>query len=123
MCKATFAECEGFETYAHRFYIGDTPIPGRIYSCADTASESECCLRSPLPQYTGVGCYTILYIVRDCRELVEMCATCASIWRDLAAFRGEPNPIVDVGTYDEGPPIECGDCGREIESSYGAPSE
>lgn len=55
-----------------------------------------------LPQYTSLGGYTILYT----RDNECFCAKCART-TDHAA------------TYDEGDPIECDECGAEIESSYG----
>ena len=57
---------------------------------------------APLPQYTSVGCYTILYE----RNGECFCAKCAR-HSDRAA------------TYDEGETLECAKCGHEIESSYG----
>jgi len=67
-----------------------------------------------LPQYSLVGCYTILYA----RDDKVFCAECAlKALRDPEKEAKEwPN---DCGTYDEGDPLDCCNCDKEIESSYG----
>lgn len=67
-----------------------------------------------LPQFTSIGCYTIGYWTKKSNP---MCAACATIHSD------DTNPVMYAGTYDEGPTIECEECGKEIESSYGDPDE
>ncbi len=57
-----------------------------------------------LPQYTSIGSYTILYV--DSKSGECYCAECAK-------------PEHDAGTFDEGEPIPCDECGTAIESSYG----
>ena len=61
-----------------------------------------------LPQYTSLGSYTILYLAGD----RTLCAECATKLHD----EGE---LVTGYPFDEGDPIPCDDCDREIESSYG----
>ena len=62
-----------------------------------------------LPQYSSIGCYTILYLSKASEPL---CADCAS----------DPENKADVcGDFAEGAPIECAVCGKQIESSYGDP--
>ena len=67
---------------------------------------------NPLPNWTSIGGYTILYLSKkdNC-----FCGDCASGHED------KDDPIVKAGTYDEGPAIECNGCGKMIESSYGDP--
>lgn len=74
--------------------------------------------------FTSVGSYTLIYIVADGGIL---CPDCAN--GDNGSEATE-DPIADkqwrlIGcqTYDEGPPIPCEHCGKEIESSYGDPSQ
>jgi hypothetical protein len=62
-----------------------------------------------LPQYTSLGGYTILYLATGDKPL---CAKCATKLNDA----GE---LVTGYPFDEGDPITCDDCDREIESSYG----
>lgn len=69
---------------------------------------------NPLPSYTGIGCYTIIYYTRKEEPLCGRCATKHSDSYD---------PVSHAGTYDEGPSVECSNCGKEIESSYGDPRE
>lgn len=63
-----------------------------------------------LPCYTSIGCYTIVYYTK---RSTCLCGKCATKWED------ETNPVVNAGTYDEGPTLSCEECGSEIESSYG----
>lgn len=65
--------------------------------------------------YTEIGGYTIVYIY----ENGIYCNECAS--KMYAEARG--NIRFEYDTYDEGCPIECADCGKDIESSYGDPYE
>lgn len=63
-----------------------------------------------LPQYSSIGCYTILYQTRKGNFL---CAKCASEHED------EDDAVSHAGSYDEGEPVNCNTCEVEIESSYG----
>ena len=64
---------------------------------------------------TEIGGYTVVYI----HENGIYCNECAS--KMHAEARG--NIRFRFETYDEGSPIECADCGKDIESSYGDPDE
>jgi len=64
--------------------------------------------RFGLPQYTSVGCYTILYLDKHSEPLCVACAT----WE---RFKG---PIVS-GAFWEGDSLQCAECNGDIESSYG----
>jgi hypothetical protein len=66
-----------------------------------------------LPGLTRLGAYTIIYLTKDDGVL---CSDCAS------SPDTDP-PAVLAGTYDEGPPLECEGCGRQIESSSGDPDD
>ena len=69
---------------------------------------------SKLPQFTSIGSNTILYLTFRDRAL---CACCASAWED------ETDPVMRAALFDEGDPIDCEECEREIESSYGPVSK
>lgn len=64
----------------------------------------------PLPQYTGIGCYTIIYYTRKEEPLCSQCAT---------KHQDSYDPVSHIETYDEGPTLKCSGCGKDIESSYG----
>ena len=66
-----------------------------------------------LPQYTSIGCYTIVYYTKQSEAV---CGKCATVWDN------EYNPITLCGIYEEGPTLECEECGCQIESSYGDPN-
>ena len=68
-----------------------------------------------LPAFTSIGCYTLVYY---CKGGDVLCAACASKNK-----REGYECVIDVGTYDEGPTLQCDDCNSEIESSYGDPDE
>lgn len=74
--------------------------------------------RQHLPFYSEWGCYPITYLTKQGNEL---CADCAT--KSLYLLDDEFDPPVNYDTYDEGPPIQCNDCGRMIESAYGDPEE
>lgn len=61
--------------------------------------------------FTIPGCYTLIYFNEKDEVLCSGCATKVA------------EEIIHVRTYDEGPTINCSDCGKEIESSYGEPEE
>ena len=83
-------------------------VSSNVYKCVGVASGE------PLPAYTSIGMYTILYAT-DRGEAI--CAKCAT------SYDNEDDPITMAGTYDEGEPLYCNECNCEIESSYGAVSE
>ncbi|HZZ17161.1 MAG TPA: hypothetical protein VFE08_14500 [Candidatus Sulfotelmatobacter sp.] len=74
--------------------------------------------RQHLPFFSEMGAYTIVYLTEQGNEL---CADCAT--RALYLLDDESDPPIASGTYDEGPVIQCDDCNRDIESSYGDPEE
>lgn len=65
----------------------------------------------PLPAFTPFGSHTMIYVEKSGAEVCAKCA--ANTEKQLS--------LVDYGTYDEGPVIECAECGDDIESSYGDP--
>ncbi len=65
-----------------------------------------------LPSYSSVGGYTIIYYTRS-EEPV--CGKCATVWDD------DTDVVTHVGSYDEGPTVQCCECGTDIASSYGDP--
>src|ERR1700747_2819068 len=73
-----------------------------------------------LPFYSWPGSYTIIYLTRGGDTLCAECAT-----KEIRAwmYDDSDDPPVEYGTYDEGPVIQCDDCNRDIESSYGDPEE
>lgn len=68
----------------------------------------------PLPKYTSLGSYPILYL--DSRDR----ALCADCCNDPECELG---PAVLCDVHWEGEAIECEACGYEIESAYGPVSE
>lgn len=66
----------------------------------------------PLPAFTSLGGYTILYL--DTHESV-LCADCATNERN----QGHNEPTGHL--FEEGPSTSCEECNIEIESSYGDP--
>lgn len=73
--------------------------------------------RSPhreLPSIAWPGAYPLYYLLRDGDTL---CPTCAEKHQDTLC------PIIAYDIHYEGPPVICGECGKEIESAYGDPSE
>jgi hypothetical protein len=80
------------------------------------------------PQFTSIGCYTILY---RCADGGELCAACVNgengseVGSDGVVYDdGTSDPqwtVVSADMYDEGPTVQCAHCGADIESSYGDP--
>ena len=69
-----------------------------------------------LPQYTSVGCYTLLYLAPTAYNGLDvLCAKCATIERT----RGYQVNTLYVTSYDEGANETCNECGCSIPSSYG----
>ena len=66
-----------------------------------------------LPSFSSVGGYTIIYYSKRGEPFCGGCAT---------KHEDEHDPIMHAGTYDEGPTLECSECGTDIESSYGDPN-
>ena len=87
------------------------------------------------PYYAFPGGYTIIYIAGDnevlcpeCANLPEAYSTAEkreAIKKGLDRVDGPPDytdrawELVAVDTYDEGLPIQCAHCNKDIESSYG----
>lgn len=67
-----------------------------------------------LPCQSSIGGYTIIYYSK---RADPFCGKCASKHTD------DCDPISYAGSYDEGPDLECSECGDKIESSYGDPEE
>lgn len=67
-----------------------------------------------LPSYSSIGGYAIIYYTR--RE-DPVCGECASKWEN------DCDKIAHAGSYDEGPTLNCTECGCDIESSYGPESD
>lgn len=67
-----------------------------------------------LPSYAWPGGYPMYYLDNDHSEL---CPDCANEHEE----GGEG--ISAGGTHMEGPPIQCENCGKDIESAYGDPDE
>jgi len=85
-------------------------------------------LAGKFPAFSSIGSYTIRYLTADGADL---CAACVNgengsdVGSDDAVYDdGSTDPqwtVVAVGTYDEGPVIQCDHCNADIESSYGDP--
>lgn len=71
---------------------------------------------------SSLGGYTIIYFAHDYNTLTHgydtLCANCAAAMRDAGNLRS-----LQRQTYDEGPPLNCELCNKEIESSYGDPGD
>lgn len=63
-----------------------------------------------LPAHVWPGGYQMIYITKDGQVV---CPACANAERD--------DPPIAGDVFWEGPAIECDDCGKRIESSYGDP--
>lgn len=118
-----------------------------FFGCED--NDAGPCFREPPPSLTSYGCYPIVYLphgrgISACENGNVLCGDCAGKARDLAAYevllndeRTDREPLEIAmwqghGTklpkrclvgevFYEGPPEECGDCGKSIESAYGDP--
>lgn len=107
-----------------RLMRGDAPNVGgylsrhELVSKAITGKEGIAHVRAAydgfFSDYAFPGGYSVLFTTDrgDC-----LCATCAK--REFIMS----NIDVTAGTYDEGPILQCDECGTEIESSYGDPDE
>lgn len=69
----------------------------------------------PLPAFTSFGCYPIAYFTKRGDTLCAKCAT--------EDDNGDDDPVTLADVYWEGEPIQCDDCGCDIESAYGPVSE
>jgi hypothetical protein len=71
-----------------------------------------------LPSFSSIGSYTLVYYTEgwDC-----LCAECATTELINWMHGHDSNPPYHYDTYDEGPPVHCEECGKEMESSYGDP--
>jgi hypothetical protein len=90
------------------------------------------------PTYAWPGGYTIIYLMADGEVLCPDCANLPEAYttkekreaQRSGADRDDPRDFTDkdweivaVDVYDEGPPLHCANCNKEIESSYGDPEE
>jgi hypothetical protein len=64
-----------------------------------------------LPAYTWPGCYPIVYLTESG---LTICPTCAG-------ESDTSDPVAGSGVHWEGEPLQCEDCGKDIESAYGIP--
>lgn len=74
-----------------------------------------------LPACSSFGGYSIVYWTRrgDC-----LCPSCATTALDrVDGGDGHEDPPIIGDAYWEGPPMQCEECGTDIESSYGDPNE
>jgi hypothetical protein len=69
--------------------------------------------------FTSIGCYTLVATTRDGDCLHPQCVRKSFRTEARKVRRKESDRIVNVSTYDEGPALECAECGEIIESSYG----
>jgi hypothetical protein len=81
-------------------------IQSSVYECLGIAEQDK---GKPLPSYTGLGTYPIVYITDTCDYL---CATCASD----ETFEDD---IVAADVFYEGSAIRCEGCDKMIDSAYG----
>jgi hypothetical protein len=102
-----------------------TTVAVRHYRYASDHST----LAGKFPQFSSVGCYTILY---HCADGGELCAACVN--GENGSEVGSDDVVYDDGTsdpqwtvtaadsYDEGPVKQCDHCNADIASSYGDPN-
>jgi hypothetical protein len=69
------------------------------------------------------GLYTVIAVTRDGDCIHPECVRKSFLAEARKLKRGEYDRIEVVGTYDEGSPLECRECGELIESSYGDTEE
>jgi hypothetical protein len=90
--------------------------PGISDTIAETLRRSD---DNKLPTYAWPGGYTLIATDNHGRTL---CMDCANEYlRTRQDGYYYPERLEDYGTYDEGPDMECDECGKIIESSYGDP--
>jgi hypothetical protein len=76
--------------------------------------------------FTSHGCYTLVMYCADGEVVHPLC-----VRANLKSYLSRVSPgsgtrsdrVVCAGTYDEGPALQCVECGEDIESSYGDPEE
>jgi hypothetical protein len=116
------------------------------YGCED--HDAGPCWSTPPDSFTSYGCYPIVYYLHEQDSHNDgdaFCGDCAGKARDLAAYevllndertdrillpvimwQGHgmrlPRRTLLGSVYEEGSPVECCDCGCEIESAYGDPN-
>lgn len=88
------------------------------YMLTDEYGDLKPLNRQHLPAYAWPGGYPILYLTAGGCDLCADCATKA-----LYLLDDEPDPPVACDVYWEGPPLNCDDCGREVQSAYGDPDD
>jgi hypothetical protein len=73
--------------------------------------EEEIQEKGKLPSHSFPGAYPIYYVNQ---QFSRLCSDCA---------KESPEDIRYHEVYLEGPPTECDECGKVIESAYGDPEE
>lgn len=73
--------------------------------------------------FSGVGSYTLHFVANDGETFHPVCVK-AHVGREARKIRdGERDAILGLDVYWEGPAEQCGECGEDIESSYGDPDK
>jgi hypothetical protein len=113
-CYPVCDKCRYEHDYVNLTSNGMTWRREREWSAKMKAFGQDCRdHKIPLPSFAPFGGYTMIYVERDGSEVCGKCANDTD----------KTLPIVDYGTYDEGPTIQCAECNDDIESSYGDPDE
>ena len=86
---------------------GLNPIP--------TVSDIKALYRKIFANFSSLGGYTVLFNSKG--DGSNLCGKCA-----MKRFILDKEDMY-IGTYEEGPMLNCDDCNEEIESSYGDPEE
>lgn len=71
-----------------------------------------------LPSYAWPGGYTLIYITKQGNTL---CAACATMQEDDPDKTPYDDEVTGYDIYYEGPDVQCDECGKVLESSYGDP--
>lgn len=71
--------------------------------------------------FTSLGSYTLMYVHADGECSHPACARKQALEQARLVRDRSSERIVTLGTYDEGPTLECILCNEPIESSYGDP--
>jgi hypothetical protein len=77
-----------------------------------------------LPAFAWPGGYTLIYWVGDDSNLGEICSSCANkVADDPEGYSADQFIFRSLETYDEGSPIHCAHCDREMIATYGETEE
>lgn len=108
---------------------------GELHAYTIGRAQRGLCRKKPLPQ-REYG-YTLRYrLMAADGALVNICAECLSLYRDVRDVMGKPLKVKAVGrvdltvssmknmvavydVYDEGPPLVCEDCFQSVRATYG----